>query len=125
MKPLSVVIPTCGRRESLKALLAEILKSQDVVEEVLVAFDTAAPDESLAAGFPGVRVCSTGGEKGPAAARNAGARLARAEFLVFVDDDVVTAPGSIEAMAAALREGEGRVALAGQVVRHPSVREDA
>lgn len=65
---------------------------------------TLAP-QALAArasgAHPAVRVLSTGG-RGPAAARNAGWRAATTAWVVFLDDDVLTAPDWAEQLEADL-----------------------
>ncbi|GAA3558272.1 hypothetical protein GCM10022419_043620 [Nonomuraea rosea] len=56
-----------------------------------------------------VRVVRSGG-RGPAAARNAGWRAARTPWVVFLDDDVVPAPGWAEAVLSDLADLPGDVA---------------
>ncbi len=99
-----VVIPTVGR-SSLPTLLSA-LAAQDgpLPRRVLVVDDRARPDTALALGVGGteplcgrLRVLRSGG-KGPAAARNVGWRAssaaggAGAEWIAFLDDDVVPFP---------------------------------
>lgn len=124
MKPFSVIIPTCGRPESLRAVLDVVGRQAEAVEETLVVFDGAEADEGLAAQFPGVRVLQTGGRRGPAAARNAGARQARADTLVFVDDDVVPEDAALAVLAGNVSR-EPRTAFACRVIPDPSVPDNA
>jgi GT2 family glycosyltransferase len=89
---MSVIVPTAGRPEPLARCLAA-LEAQDVEEpfEVIVIDD--APSGSAkaeVAPHPAVRVIEGGG-RGAAAARNAGARAAKGEVLLFLDDDLVPA----------------------------------
>ncbi|HKR49498.1 MAG TPA: HAD-IIIA family hydrolase, partial [Pseudonocardiaceae bacterium] len=58
--------------------------------EIVVVDDRPAPGKPLPVG-PTVQVLRTGG-RGPAAARNAGWRTVRAEWVAFLDDDVVPGP---------------------------------
>jgi glycosyltransferase involved in cell wall biosynthesis len=81
--PVTVVIPTLGR-PSLSVLLSALRLGEDA--EILVVDDRADRREPLA--VPGAKVL-TGRTAGPAAARNAGWRAARHEWVVFLDDDVV------------------------------------
>ncbi|HEU5158238.1 MAG TPA: HAD-IIIA family hydrolase [Streptosporangiaceae bacterium] len=86
----SVVVPTVGR-PSLPVLLDALTAADGPApEEIIVVDDRADPRPPLRA-RPGVRVLRSGG-RGPAAARNAGWWTANAEWIVFVDDDVVPAP---------------------------------
>ncbi|MFF3763630.1 glycosyltransferase family 2 protein [Streptomyces sp. NPDC001922] len=105
--PIGVVIPTRGRTTRLLLTLTALLHQtlpRDRFEVVLV---NDAPGreavaqvlEALPAGLP-LRVADTGG-RGVAHARNAGARLARSELLLFLDDDTVATPGLLEAHLAA------------------------
>jgi HAD superfamily hydrolase (TIGR01662 family) len=89
----SVVVPTVGR-PSLPALLAALPGLPVVVaDDRRTGPDLAVP--------PNVRVVRSGG-RGPAAARNAGWRVARTEWVAFLDDDVLPPPGWAAALAADL-----------------------
>ncbi|MEV0621521.1 glycosyltransferase [Nonomuraea sp. NPDC050404] len=124
---ITVVIPTIGR-PSLRATLAAV--GPDV--PVIVVDDRKASGppgtESARAGtvsaggtheqepsavmesLPAhVRVVRSGG-RGPAAARNAGWRAAGTPWVVFLDDDVVPAPGWAEALHKDLIDLPGDVA---------------
>jgi glycosyltransferase involved in cell wall biosynthesis len=81
--PVTLVIPTLGRT-SLSVLLSALCLGDSA--EILVVDDRADRREPLAA--PGAKVL-TGRAAGPAAARNAGWRAARHDWVVFLDDDVV------------------------------------
>ncbi len=98
MPYFSVIVPTCDRPESLRRSLSALAAQAYSTErfEILVADDggTVAIDDALAA-------CRQRGVKttlhrqpnaGPAAARNAAARLAQGEILAFTDDDCTPAP---------------------------------
>lgn len=90
----SVVTPTRGRLRSALRVLAG-LADQDYPHdliEVLVILD--GPDEEAAAvlrgqGYPFRLSVWQQPVRGPAAARNLGLRVARAPFVLFLDDDVI------------------------------------
>src|SRR5581483_11614611 len=125
---VSVVIPTYRRplllRRCLQALLDQTLGADEfeivVVDDARDAHTQRLIDE-LAEQFaplalrylhppPGVR--------GPAAARNAGWRAARADIIAFTDDDTIPAADWLAEGLAAMRTDQGRVrtmAAAGQV----------
>jgi GT2 family glycosyltransferase len=69
--------------------------------EYIVSDDAlgAGSENALQDGFPWVRwTCGPG--RGPAANRNHAARLARGEWIAFIDDDCVAAPGWVRALLA-------------------------
>ena len=85
---ISVVIPTLGDSEKLKRVLTSVRKqkffsSSDFVEVVIVVNGSKA-ESTFSEGI--VRTVSLA-EKGVNFARNAGLKLAKAPFLVFLDDD--------------------------------------
>ncbi|WP_344956775.1 glycosyltransferase family 2 protein, partial [Actinomadura miaoliensis] len=95
----TVVIPTVGRA-SLRTVLDALLDGMaadpgSAPARILVVDDRARPGAPLplpSAAGDDVRVLRSGG-RGPAAARNAGWRAATTEWVAFLDDDVVPAPG--------------------------------
>lgn len=122
---LSVVVPTRGRPQllarCLEALAAQALEPGAF--EVLVVDDghsdaTAAQVQACAARFaPGqLRYLRPTHGAGPAVARNAGWRAARAALIAFTDDDTVARPDWLAEGERAMRSHPGCVALAGRVV---------
>jgi len=129
---LAVVIPSIGR-PSLQRLL-DSLASQDEVDGVwppssgvFVVDDRSDPRPPLqpgaAAGRPPVAVV-TGGGRGPAAARNTGWRAAAdagAQWIAFLDDDVVAPPRWSAALAGDLAHcGPGVAATQGRITVPPA-----
>lgn len=89
----SVVIPSVGREAGLRGTLAA-LGAQTLPREafeIVVAFDGAAPSPDLVAACDaaGAEVVVLESRRGPGAARNAAARVARGEILAFTEDDCV------------------------------------
>lgn len=110
MKPiLSVVIPTFNRAPMVKRCVASVLASAGVDLECIVV-DDHSPDDTgdiLRKAFgadPRFRCLRLDRNSFQAAARNAGARLARGEYLLFLDDDNVVAPDMCARLVAALRD---------------------
>ena len=101
---LSVVIPTSGRGP-VERVIARL--GTDV--EVVVVADAAAPEvpaATLRASKPGA-----------SAARNAGWRAASGDLILFFGDDILAAPGLVEAHLARHRaHPEPEVAVLGAVV---------
>jgi histidinol-phosphate phosphatase family protein len=101
-----VVVPTSGR-PSLAALLDALGAARGPLPgRVIVVDDRRDAPAPLTPGSPGrlrerVEVLR-GPAAGPAAARNAGWRASRSEWVAFLDDDVVPGPDWLERLAADL-----------------------
>lgn len=97
---VSVIVPTYNRRNQLHRTLLGLAAQQlpDHRFETIVISDgsTDGTNEYLRGGATPLPVVALDQENaGPAAARNRGIQAARAELIVFVDDDIVPAPGLI------------------------------
>jgi glycosyltransferase involved in cell wall biosynthesis len=114
----SVVVPTYNRPAALVACLESLsrLEYPAGAWELIVVNDggadsfTAVSDDLLNS-LP-LQLLAVP-HKGPAAARNAGARQARGEFLAFTDDDCQVTPGWLAAFEAGFADGRWH-ALGGQ-----------
>jgi glycosyltransferase involved in cell wall biosynthesis len=101
---VSVIVPTCNRRESLAAALASVDAQGLQPIEVLVVDD--ASDDAIASWIrpkhPRVHVLRLDRSAGAAAARNRGIALARGDIIAFLDDDDRWQPSFLEAQVAQL-----------------------
>jgi len=112
---ISVVVPTCDRPAALRRCLAALARQDAEADlDVVVVDDGTAAGGSVEA--PGARVVRAGG-RGPAAARNLGARAARGRVICFTDDDCAPAPGWAQRLARACAGGG---AAAGATVADPA-----
>jgi len=102
---ISVIIPTYKRSERLQHLLKQ-LTAQDAEQpgcyEIIVVDDgspkSPCPEvEAIGCNAAVLVRCFRKENGGPASARNFGARMARGEFLLFVDDDMSVRPDFIRA----------------------------
>ncbi|OZI21484.1 glycosyl transferase family 2 [Bordetella genomosp. 9] len=120
---ISVVVPTYRRPDLLErclgALLRQTLKPNDY--EIIVCDD--GPSDAAyqvvckmtpVAGGPTLRYVPVTSTQGPAGARNAGWRRARAALIAFTDDDTVPDPAWLAAGLAAFAPGVD--ALSGRIV---------
>src|SRR5262249_19792946 len=107
---LSIIVPTYNCPH-LGACLDALRASAYPQCEIIVVDD--ASDEPLAANLSGVRYLRLDTRSGPAAARNAGARVAPGAVLVFVDSDVVVAPDTLGRLALPFNTGEDVEAVFG------------
>jgi glycosyltransferase involved in cell wall biosynthesis len=114
MRSISVVIPTRERPGALAACLSG-LKAQTLSSsqfEVVVVDDggSAKLDDIVERHRGPLRVSlSHRPHAGPAAARNAGAKIANGAVLAFTDDDCVPEPDWLEAITAAVGRSPGCV----------------
>ena len=125
MKPrVCVVVPTYQRRELLARCLAALAaQSLTPAEYEVVIADDAASDatrqqvEEFAARVAfTVRYLPVTGRHGPAAARNAGWRAARAPLIAFTDDDTIPQPEWLASGTGALVRDAELAAVTGQVI---------
>jgi GT2 family glycosyltransferase len=110
----SVIVPAYRAERTLPALLAA-LERQTIGRGAfeLIVVDDGSPDATAeVAGRAGAKVLRQR-NRGPAAARNAGARAAETEILVFTDADCEPAPDFLERLTAPLLADPRLVATKG------------
>ncbi|MBI5280986.1 MAG: glycosyltransferase family 2 protein, partial [Candidatus Solibacter usitatus] len=111
---VSVVIPAYNARETLESCLARLLESQPGPPDEYLVVDDGSTDGSVeVAERFGARVLSTGGRRGPAYARNIGARAATGSVLLFLDADVTVHPDTVELVRSAFAADPALDALMG------------
>jgi GT2 family glycosyltransferase len=124
---VSVVIPSYARPESLRRLLTEL--SAQVVDETMevLIIDDGSPEPleavvlALAASSPFSMRVERVVHGGVIAARNAGARLARGEYMLSIDDDMSIDPRFVQAHIDAHRQ-VGRGAMSALYSDRTSLR---
>ena len=108
---VSVIVPTRNRKDSLLQLLKSLLEQTLAPEryEIVVVSDgsTDGSREMIRAlQTEHANLFLVDGEKrGPAAARNAGARTARGTYLAFTDDDCIASRDWLERLVQAFELG--------------------
>lgn len=110
---VSVVVPSRDRPGPLAACLVALEGQGARSFEVVVVDDRSRDGDAVAAtvaGAPHARLVRGEG-RGPAAARNLGARSAKGALVCFTDDDCRAGPGWIDALRR--RVGAGAQAVAG------------
>ncbi len=100
---VSVIIPAYNAEATLGRCLDALSAQSRRPREIIVVDDGSTDDTAKVARGYGVRVIQQA-NAGPAAARNAGARAARGDLLLFTDADCVPAPDWVERMAAPFAE---------------------
>jgi histidinol-phosphate phosphatase family protein len=124
-----VVVPTVGRKSLARLLDALASGSAAVPGRVLVVDDRRDRGRFLALpGWPGLDVeVVRGRAAGPAAARNLGWRRSRAEWVAFLDDDVVPGPSwvadllrDLAGVPAEVAASQGRIVVPMPAGRRPT-----
>lgn len=107
---VSVVVPTCDRRELVLRALASIESQTRRADEVILVDDGSndSTAERVAARFPRVTILRQE-NRGVSAARNRGIERACGEWIAFLDSDDEWTEGKLEAQLAALAGRAERV----------------
>lgn len=101
----SVVIPTFNRLSFLPSTLASVRSQRFVDYEVIVVDDGSSDgtQQYLRSLGDRVRIVEQS-RRGPGAARNAGAAIARGDYLAFLDSDDLWFPWTLELLARVIAE---------------------
>lgn len=106
---ISIVVPTRDRPRQLEECLAALDRQSAATRlEIVVVDDGSAASaeiETVVARHPRARLVRLDG-RGPAAARNAGARAAGGDVLCFIDDDCFADEAWAERLAAAVARAD-------------------
>jgi glycosyltransferase involved in cell wall biosynthesis len=106
---VSIIVPTRNRSALLAVTLRSVLHQQHVTFEVLVVDEGSSDDTATVLASisdPRVRVIRHDRPQGLPAARNHGADEARGEWLAFMDDDDLWAPGKLHLQLRAARQAD-------------------
>jgi GT2 family glycosyltransferase len=111
-----VVVPTSNRADYLEVTLAS-LAAQDLAGPYeVIAIDDGSRDRTPAViDAAGVRSVRRDEPRGPNAARNTGVRVAGADLIAMVDDDVWAPPGWLRALVDGAERHAGAAALGGPI----------
>lgn len=99
---IAVVIPTAGRRDTLRACLRRLAAQDDRDFELVLVADALADADRVRGmldgtpGLPAARLLQAD-RPGASCARNTGWRATGAPVIVFLDDDVLPDPGLVGA----------------------------
>jgi glycosyltransferase involved in cell wall biosynthesis len=121
---VGVVVPTRNRPEHLRRCLEALAQTREHLPFRAWVCDSSAADQRpeiqrICARHPWVELRFHEGSN-VSAARNLCARVAEAELLVSVDDDVVVEPQAVTALVDAYDRGSGARVVAGAVVWGPA-----
>ena len=100
---ISVVIPVHNGARFLAEAIASVLAQEYESLEVIVVDDGSTDDlKSAVAGLPVEVTYLHQSQQGPAAARNSGIRVARGDFVAFLDVDDLWTPGMLHELFGAI-----------------------
>jgi len=114
----TIIVPTLDRERQLGEVLEALVRQRyprEAFDVIVVDDGSARPPSGAIAAFEDrlhLTLLRAGG-KGPAAARNRGAAVARGEVLAFTDDDCTPEPDWLAVLDAAARRSPGAM-LAGR-----------
>jgi glycosyltransferase involved in cell wall biosynthesis len=104
MTRCSIIIPSYGRPEFLRAAVGSAL-AQTVIDIEVIVVDDASPEPiELDLDDRRVKVIRHERNRGPAAARNSGLDAAAGDIVSFLDDDDLYTPVRVESALRALRD---------------------
>jgi GT2 family glycosyltransferase/2-polyprenyl-3-methyl-5-hydroxy-6-metoxy-1,4-benzoquinol methylase len=121
---IDAVFLTSNSRDQALECLAH-LQEPDVASVVVV--DNASDDgtsHAVRTAHPDVTVVALEKPVGMAAALNRGASLGRAPFVLYLNDDVFAAPGSVRILLRTLQESDEAVAAGGRLVNEDLTTQD-
>ena len=90
---ISIVLPALNEERALPATLARVCEQAGAREAIVVDGGSADATVAIARSFPGVEVIQA--PRGRARQMNAGARVARGEWLVFLHADTLLPPDGL------------------------------
>lgn len=120
---VSIIVPVHGQWAYTRQCLASIEECSAFVPFEVVVVDDCSPDDTaaLVEQCHGVRLVRTPSNLGFVGACNTGARAARGELLVFLNNDTIVRPGWLDALVRTA-EADDRVGLVGAKLVYPDGR---
>ena len=110
---ISVIVPVYNSAQYLRTCLEHLRRSSFQNYECIVVNDGSTDESAQVALEFGVTVLSTDRRRGPAYARNLGARSAQGEFLFFIDADVCVSLNTLERVRANFEQDPELTAVMG------------
>ena len=119
----SIVVPVHGQLDATLRCLHALARSGDRTAFEVIVVDDASTDESpgVLPRVTGLRYARNDANLGFVDSGNAGAAIARGEFLVFLDNDTEVQPGWLDALLATFADFPG-TGLAGSRLVYPDGR---
>ena len=87
---VAVVVPAQNEAATIGAVLSDVLRHPELVDELIVVDDHSNDDTATVASRHGARVVTLSGPSGKGEAMAAGFAISQAEIVVFLDADVLS-----------------------------------
>src|SRR4051794_30238177 len=92
---VTVIVPVHNGESTIARCLSALSQTPAGMSEVIVVDDRSTDATAAIARGHGAHVIANPSGRGPAAARNAAARAARGDILLFIDADVEAQPATV------------------------------
>lgn len=102
---ISVVVVTYNRQEEVKMTIRSLMSQTNRPLEIIVIDDNSNPPLTLESVDPVVKIIRTDEELGISKARNYGVKIAKGDYLAFIDDDALASKHWIDAIQQGIQEG--------------------
>ncbi len=119
---ISIIVPVYNNPQNLRECLSALRASSCPGSEIIVVDDASTDDTSSIAARMGARVLRLMENSGGGAPRNHAARYAQGDILLFVDSDVVVAPGVVSRVVQVFEECPDVAAVFGSYDNRPRAK---
>ena len=119
---LSIIVPAYNNPNDLQACLAALDASSGPKSEIIVVDDGSTDEIRSVATTMGAKVLRLPKNLGPSSARNHGARHSTGDVLLFVDSDIVVAPGAVNSLLQVLERDPSVAAVFGSYDNRPRAK---
>jgi hypothetical protein len=116
---VSVIVPVHNGGPAFVRCLESLLGANPAPDEIIVVDDGSTDGSGSAAQRHGVTLVRTDRQRGPAAARNQGARAARGDLLFFIDADVTVPVAALDTVLPLFRHNPDVAAVIGSYDDEP------
>lgn len=121
---ITVIIPVFNGSQTIKKCLDAVYSSRHASFECIIVDDGSTDDSLQIASEFQVRITSTqNGPRGPAHARNVGAKEANGEILLFIDSDVMISPETLQRVQTVFDHDREIAAIFGSYDDQPEQRD--
>jgi GT2 family glycosyltransferase len=119
---LSIIVPAFNNPNDLQVCLEALGASSGPESEIIVVDDGSTNEIRSVAATMGVKFLRLPKNLGPSSARNHGARHAAGDVLLFVDSDLVVAPGAVNSLIQVLERDPTVAAVFGSYDNRPRAK---